>query len=143
MELQLPGYLFHPPWIRNADTPTPTGVHEQITITPTIWPEATDGLLGKPLIIQMLFGGEIYLQDVNTGETRSINPELYISDAYFLGWTRQGCGFYLYLDNADIVEVDLRGDICVQFSPIKTCLRLKSMELRLGLSYLHPKLMLP
>jgi hypothetical protein len=88
-------------------TPSPT-----VPFTPTTDPKSTDGILGRSMILQHIFGMEIYLQDVATGEIRMLDPNLgIVMEDGFLGWTRNGCGFYVRMSNQDIVEVDLNGKI--------------------------------
>ena len=65
-----------------------------------------------PFILQHISGGEIFLEEILTGYIRELPTELRIfEDNSFLGWTRKGCGFYVRMDNFDIVEVDLEGNI--------------------------------
>ena len=93
--------------IRSMETLTPTS-----TVTPTPRPEAVDGLLGAPLMLQYVAGDEVYLQDVATGERRRLDPKISFGEYdQFLGWTRQGCGFYYRANNYNIVELDLHGDV--------------------------------
>ena len=71
----------------------------------------SDEVLDGPIILEYLPGGEIFLQDVNTGETRELPEHVKIYQEGFLGWTKQSCGFYVRLKNYNIVEVDLHGNL--------------------------------
>ncbi len=113
---QVPRTIISP---TNTVPPTQTFLQPTDTVAPSPTPSPTrnpaqsDGLLGNPLTLQVLLDGKLILEDVNTGETRQLDPLIIIPfDAKFLGWTRQGCGFYAWIDGTyDIVEVDLRGNI--------------------------------
>lgn len=98
--------------MQGNSTPTPglTPSH-----TPTSTPAenllANDNINGL-FLLEYIFGGEIYLQELSTGRIRALDSELrIISEDGFLGWTRNGCGFYVRMENFDIVEVDLKGNI--------------------------------
>jgi hypothetical protein len=71
-----------------------------------------DGDLGAPLIFLYGFGGEIYLQDVESGAIRMLDDSLkYFPEAQFgpSGWRSGGCSFLIRTPDYDIIGVDLRG----------------------------------
>lgn len=100
-----------------AKLPTPSPENTSTLVTPmrtveenTPTPQS-DGILGGPLILQYSIGGDVFLQDLSTGEMRSLSPKIVIyNNPDFLGWTSSGCSFLYRDQNRDIAEVNLHGE---------------------------------
>jgi hypothetical protein len=102
-----------------AGTSVPDSLVE-ITASPTpatpnspsvVIPQSSTTPFGKQFILVYKPGGEFILQDIHTGETRRLPDQFRISEEGFLGWTNRGCGLYVRMENYDIVEIDLEGEI--------------------------------
>ena len=91
---------------------TPTMTQTLVPVTKVaLKTEAVDGVLEKPMILYYTLDGKVALQDVLTGENRPLDLIEIYHQGNFLGWTRKGCGFLVRMQNFDIVEVDLQGNI--------------------------------
>jgi hypothetical protein len=63
-------------------------------------------------MLELLFGGEVFLQDISSGVVRPLNSDIIIvEDGFFLGWSPDGCSFYFRTQADDIVEANLKGEI--------------------------------
>lgn len=100
----------NPPLV-NTIAPTSTPIQVMPTSTSVVIPQGSTTPLGNQFILAYKPGGEIVLQDINTGEIRLLPDQFRIFEEGFLGWTNRGCGLYVRTENFDIVEIDLEGKI--------------------------------
>jgi hypothetical protein len=93
--------------------PTKTIVVKSPKPTPSITPlTRVSVFLTAPMLLQYTIGGEVYLEDMNTGMIRPLSPKVVIfRQDDFLGWKSSGCSFVYRTQDRDIIEVDLHGSI--------------------------------
>ncbi len=99
------------PKVSPSQTVTPGGG----TITPIVTSLPQNQNIDGPFLLEYNLGGDIYLQEIATGRLRKLNSIYKIlPEEGFLGWTRNSCSFYIRLDNHNIVEINLAGDVIRQ-----------------------------